>query len=303
LKGKFKVDVACKLLEVTRQAYYKDRVEKPDEATLLATLMPTVKQVRQSSPTKGVRAIYEKYGHTWPIGRDKSESLLLEAGFGVCYPKHYRRATQAGCRRFGNLLVNKEVTGINQVWQSDMAYYVYRRKHFYTLYITDVYSQEIVGYGAYQTNHAVNYAQVLSRAIQSRSADLSQLIHHSDGGKQYESAVYMAVCKKHKIRQSMCMYSYENPYAEKTNDLINNGYLNIWKPDSLHQLRIMQTKAIKDHNENSQKKRLGKRSPHEFKQWLTDPNNRETYRLQLKPANPEQPKNKQLSLPNFNKTE
>jgi len=120
---------------------------------------------------------------------------------------------------------------------------------------------------------------------------LQGLIHHSDGGKQYESVLYKMLCNRHAIKQSMCMYSYENPYAEKTNDLINNGYLNIWRPKSLKELRACQLKAVKDHNERRPKKALKKLSPVQFRnQILNDRGNSKTYNLELKPRIPEQPR-------------
>lgn len=109
------------------------------------------------------------------------------------------------------------------------------RHQAYTIYLTAVYSQEIVGYGAYSTNQAINYVEVMRQAIRrakSNGQSLKGLIHHSDGRKEYESVLYKTLCNSHDIKQSMCMYSYENPYAEKTNDLINNGYLNIWRPNN-----------------------------------------------------------------------
>ncbi|HRI48167.1 MAG TPA: hypothetical protein PK559_13755, partial [Ignavibacteriaceae bacterium] len=80
--------------------------------------------------------------------------------------------------------------------------------------------------------------------------------------------LYKSLCKRHGISQSMCMYSYENPYAEKTNDLVNNGYLNVWKPRTLRELKNKQRLAVHDHNRNSRKKVLGKRTPLEFKEYI-----------------------------------
>ena len=297
MKSGFSISLACEVLGFSRQAFYKAMASTNQSQTeMLFKMIPDVVIARKLCPTKGCRSIYDVYGHSWPLGRDRSESLLLESGFGVRYPKKYLRATQAGNREFPNLLVNKLVNNINQVWQADMAYYLVADKRFYTMYITDVYSQEIVGYGAYASNHAENYAEVLLRAIKVQKASNKDLIHHSDGGKQYESNIYKAMCMKYGIRQSMCMYSYENPYAEKTNDLINNGYLNVWKPRTLLDLRKMQRDAVKDHNSNSRKKRLGKLSPIEFKRTIQQNPDNKVHWLQLKPMNPEQPRNKQLTL-------
>lgn len=181
---------------------------------------------------------------------------------------------------------------INQVWQGDMAHYLYGYSKLYTIYITDVYSQEIIGYGAYASNEANKYVEVMRKAVnraKSKGIKLNGMIHHSDGGKQYESDIYENLCNRHGILQSMCMYSFENPYAEKTSDLINNGYLNYWKPMTLEELRACQQKAVIDHSSKRKKTILNGLSPIEFKTKLkgvpTIP-----HTLMLKPRNPEQPR-------------
>jgi putative transposase len=88
----------------------------------------------------------------------------------------------------------------------------------------------------------------------------------------------------------MHMYSYENPYAEKTNDLINNGYLNSWKPRTLGELKECQRKAVKDLNTHRRKQALGNISPGQFRTILKKEKNVATYTLELKPRMPEQPK-------------
>jgi putative transposase len=292
---RFKLSIACVLLGFSRQAYYQPLTVKSNwDTQSLQLLVKKANKIRKKSPTKGCRAMYESFGHILPAGRDKSINLLMSLGYQVRYPKRYGRATQAGTREFPNLLVQKIITNINEVWQADMAHYMFGDKKYYTMYITDVYSQEVVGYGAYSTNLAINYMEVLQKAIRKQkrfSGSLQDLIHHSDGGKQYESSCYKRLCGRYGIKQSMCMYSYENPYAEKTNDLINNGYLNIWKPKTLEDLRKYQKKAVGDHNLNSKKKVLDKLTPVEFKNLLK--NNQlcdNGYKLELKPLNPEQPK-------------
>lgn len=103
------------------------------------------------------------------------------------------------------------------------------------------------------------------------------------------SGIYKNLCNHHGILQSMCMYSFENPYAEKTNDLINNGYLNYWKPRTLEELQACQRRAVIDHNSKRKKTILNGLSPLEFKTKLKcEPTIAHT--LILKPTNPEQPR-------------
>ncbi len=266
---------------------------------VLVKLRNQAEHERKKCPTRSCRKIYEYSTAPLPLGRDRCIRLLMNMGYRVLFPKRFGKATQAGSRMFPNLLVEKSVTEINQVWQADMAHYLYGDQKYYTMYITDVYNQEIIGYGAYDTNEAINYRDVLKKAITKRESPsclLHDLIHHSDGGKQYESTVYTELCTQKGIKQSMCMYSYENPYAEKTNDLINNGYLNIWRPKTLKDLQQCQKKAVTDHNKNSRKSKLGKTSPIDFR--INLKNSKTSYTLDLKPKNPEQPR-KVLSLSNL----
>ncbi|MBN7813718.1 DDE-type integrase/transposase/recombinase [Algoriphagus sp. H41] len=291
----FTVGSACEILGFTRQAYYKKRkprLELDDQVVEFVTKKLVAS--RERCPTVGCRSMYGDFGDQLPLGRDKSIELFMDLGFRVKYPKRYGRATQSGTRAFPNLLAHKDVKGINQVWQADMAHYLYGDSKLYTIYITDVYSQEIVGYGAYDSNIAENYAEVLEQAIgkSKRGKRLKGLIHHSDGGKQYESELYRSICRKHEIEQSMCMYSYENPYAEKTNDLVNNGYLNSWKPRTLKELKGCQSKAVKDHNTNRRKQALGNIPPVQFRKMLQKEKSITGYTLELKPRIPEQPKKK-----------
>ncbi|GGC55668.1 DDE-type integrase/transposase/recombinase [Belliella aquatica] len=293
----FNVRLACQILGFSRQAYYRLSVEKPSLTNLAALVADAeIKKARIKCPSTGCRSMYENFGDKLPIGRDKSIKLFMDMGYRVRFPKRYGRATQSGTREFSNLLVEKDLDAINQVWQGDMAHYLYGEKKMYTIYITDVYSQEIVGHGSFDTNEAINYAKVLRDAIQkakSKGQSIKGLIHHSDGGKQYESIIYKTLCEKNNIKQSMCMYSYENPYAEKTNDLINNGYLNIWRPRSLQNLIKYQNRAVKDHNSNRKKKILNKMSPIDFRnQLVMGKEVIHNYVLKLKPRMPEQPRRK-----------
>ena len=240
------VRLATDLFGFSRQAFYKSlrpRVRKQIDWKQIDELASAE---RKGCPGKGVRSIYYDNPDAFPEGRDKAEQTLYELGYRLPSKQKYVRTTDAGLRKFDNLLVNKKVTGINQVWQSDMTYYQHGNKTFYSIFITDVYSQRIIGQGAFDKAYASNFLIVLNRAIKLRLKEghsLEGLIHHSDGGKQYESGIYVKKCRDHKIKQSMCYYSWENPYAERTNGLIKNRYLSFWKPRSISLLVNLQKQS------------------------------------------------------------
>lgn len=280
----------------SRQAYYKPQVLKRSLKGLEADLKQRVLRIRKDCPGKGCRAIYNDHLKSFPLGRDRSEELMKKLNLNLPKRNKYIRSTESGLRLFDNLLKNRRVTAINQVWQSDMTMIRYKFKWYYLIFITDVYSQRVVGWGAYERAYAENFMEVLKQAINLRKKEgysLKDMVHHSDGGKQYEAGCYREVCDKYEIKQSMCFYSWENPYAEKTNDLIKNRYLKYWSPENLIKVRSCLEKAIRDHNVNQKKKGLGRLTPVEYERHIQHINQRDTQRiLNLKPSNPRQKKNK-----------
>jgi transposase InsO family protein len=288
----FNLSQASRILGYSRQAYYKPQALKQEPLGLEIHLSQLVRQERVHCPGKGCRSIYNKYADTLLIGRDKAEQIMGKMGLMLIKKSKYIRTTQAGRRVFKNLLTDLYITGINQVWQCDMTYYQIHKNTYYLIFITDVYSQRIIGQGVYERCFAQNFVKVLLKAIKLRQKanhPLDSLIHHSDGGKQYEAACYRRICEKNNIRQSMCYYSWENPFAEKTNDLIKNRYLKYWKPSNLQELKELVEVAVLDHNLNQPKAALKKLSPIDFEKTLNGDQTEESkYTLELKPSQPKQ---------------
>jgi transposase InsO family protein len=282
----FPVKSICKAFGRSSQAYYKANTQIDRGIAELDLLIRLAIDQRKEYPNAGCRYMYGKFGDKLPFGRDKTERLLLSLGFRTGKRTSYPRTTKAGRRVYKNLLANGLwVTGINQVWQGDMTYYLTKQKPLYIIFLTDVYSQLIVGYHATDNQRAEGFLKAFRMAQRTRRGqDLSGLIHHSDRGGQYSSTLYAQALTKAGIIPSMSKYSWENPYAEKVNDLIKNGYLNHWLPQTLEQLRIDLKRAVINYNTQSQKKVLGKRSPLDFEKQLTLKTKH--YELWIKPTEP-----------------
>lgn len=290
-KGSVSISTGCQLLGYTRQAYYKPQALEKGLVGLDAVLSSIIKEERSKCPGIGCRAVYENHADEIPVGRDKFEARAADLDLQVKRFRRYIQTTKSDKRMFDNLLVNKQVNGINQVWQADMTYYLNADRWYFIMLITDVYSQRIVGSGAFQHATAKEFKQVLMQAVRIRRKEgynsLEGLIHHSDGGRQYEEYNYRKYCENKGIIQSMCFFSWENPYAEKSNDLIKGRYLNHWKPQSLQELKVCLAKAVEHHNHTQAKRKLKGLSPIEF-EWTTKNkmSNEYSYILNLKPALP-----------------
>ena len=287
---KFNIATCCRLLGYSRQAYYKTYASSKPTYDVKEILKKEVFKARLKCPGKGCREIYYEIADQLPIGRDQAIKMMQELKLGVKEKSKYHRTTESGKRIFDNLLTDITVTKLNQVWQADMSYFKVGSKTYYLIFITDVYSQHILGYGAFKRAYSEYFVKVLHQAIELRLSygdSLKSLIHHSDGGKQYESHLYQKACNKYNITQSMCYYSWENPYAEKTNDLVKNRYLKYWQPKSFDELEYLLSKAVIDHNGNQKKSILNRHSPLDFENRIRGKKEKQaSYRLKLKPRRP-----------------
>lgn len=283
---RYKVNKLCHAFGYSRQAYYKPRVSSDFENAVRIELVEKILESRKIRPSTGCRYIYNDLPKDWYWGRDKTERVLLDMGFRVQHPRNKITTTKPGSKVFSNLIRGLKVRDINKVWQADLTYFITQDgKTCYLILITDVYSQKIVGCGAYDNYPASVVLEVLQRAIKSRdNMNLKGLIHHSDRGSQYGSDLYQKELQRYDIIPSMCTYSWENPYAEKSNDLIKNGYLEYWAPKNLKELRKLLNKAVNNHNKFQRKPKLGNLTPNQFELKLLNGTDNQGLELTLKPT-------------------
>ncbi|KUK66109.1 MAG: Putative transposase, partial [Parcubacteria bacterium 34_609] len=84
---------------------------------------------------------------------------------------------------YPDFIKDKVVTGVNQVWSSDITYIRILSGLVYLAVIIDIYSRKVVGYALGKTLSAELTLAALQMAIATRK--LENLIHHSDQGIQY----------------------------------------------------------------------------------------------------------------------
>jgi transposase InsO family protein len=161
-----------------------------------------------------------------------------------------------------------ELTGINQVWVSDITYYRIGEQFYYLTFILDLYSRFIVGHSISEdmlTNSTTIPA--LQMALKRRRA-LTSLILHSDGGGQYYCKEWLKLTSQYLIRSSMCESVYENPHAERINGIIKNDYLAGYGPQDYLQLIRMTTKAVMKYNYEKPHRSIGNLSPDQYEKTL-----------------------------------
>jgi len=227
--------------------------------------------IRKRHPNMGCRTMYDLMQEV-DFGRDLCERILLNNGFRIRRKKSLIKTTISNpWLRYPDLIKGLILTGINQVWQTDITYFLSSNgKVFFIVFMVDVYSRKIIAWSANDHMQAEANITCLQHAIISRniSAD-SKLIHHSDRGGQYGDKDYIALLKSYQIRISMCKEAWQNAYTERINGTLKNAYLYSWNIEGLSDLRRAVRRAVHAYNSEKPHRNLpGRMNPMAFEKHL-----------------------------------
>ena len=257
------------LAGISKQGHHKQK-QKENKDVYYELLFLKADAIREIHPKIGVRKMYDLIVPD-DIGRDKFEFLLLNNGYRVLYPQNYIRTTYSvKCYQYTNLIKGIKLTGVNQVWQSDITYFLVGKIFYYLVFIIDVYSRRIIGYTASSTMETTANIIALKMAFNLRGQQsYPGLIHHSDRGSQYASTDYTSLLMLNKCSISMCDAAYENAYAERVNGIIKNEYLKSWHFNNLNDLEQGLKRAVYAYNYGRPHSNLvNKLSPVSFEKYV-----------------------------------
>ncbi len=254
---------------VSKQAHFQALIRSREVDNKTTVYVGFIEQIRIDHPFMGLRAMYEQFSPSG-IGRDAFISLGLQAGFRLRKPHNPMITTRSvKSSRFSNLLTKVRVTGVNQVWVTDLFYYPCHDQHYYGVQIMDVYSRRIIGYSMADNMRAEQTLKALKMALTLRGIEDygGKLIHHSDRGAQYVSNIYTETLVSRGIRISMCTTVLENAHSERVNGTIKNQYLAGFDTRTPKALIRSMDKAATNYN-NRGHKALDRKTPLEFEAHL-----------------------------------
>jgi putative transposase len=224
------VSSCCALFGLSKQAYYKTIKNDGKKAIIWQFVKPGILALRRSMPRLGTRKLYYLLGEkAINIGRDRLFDLLREEGMLVATRKKYVRTTDSTQwrRQHPNLVKDMELTRPEQLWVADITYLDTKAEgNLYLHLITDAYSKQIMGYELCDNMTAISTHKALLMALNKRQYRDMPLIHHSDRGLQYCSALYTECLMANHIAISMTQNGdpYENAVAERVNGILKDEF-------------------------------------------------------------------------------
>lgn len=256
----FSLERICRLLGVSRQAYYQNGwfLEKISIAQTM--VLEQVHLIRSLHPAIGTKKLYIMLQPFFcenqiKMGRDALFDLLATQQMLIRKRKRRIYTTQSfhWLRKYPNLIQQMEIIRPNQLWVADITYYKIPAGYVYINMITDAYSHKIVGYHVADNLEASNNIKSLQMALGIIAPDPGSfsLIHHSDRGLQYCSKEYVKILQSNSITISMTEDGnpLKNAIAERINGIIKQEYLDHYIIKNKADATVAVTEAVTLYNE------------------------------------------------------
>lgn len=263
-------------MNLSRSSYYYKSKNKDISDEALTTLIEEI--VEEFSGYGYRRVTKELHRRDIPANHKKILRIMQEREL-LCKPKRrYVRTTDSNhsYNVYPNLLEERTVTGINQVWIADITYIRIIYGFVYLAVILDLFSRKAIGYAVSKNIDTGLTLSALDMAIESRHPPKG-VIHHSDRGVQYASNDYVGLLTQHGFHISMARKGnpYDNAAAESFMKTLKVEEVYLWEYRTLADVeRRLPYFIERVYNQRRLHSSLGYRPPDEFE------------RMHLKTQNP-----------------
>lgn len=212
------IERQCQMLQLPRCSYYRSQEQAPERTAEEQRFIDALYRECLKHRNYGYRRICVELRKTFGnVNRKRVQQRMRQEGLSVVPHRRFIHTTDSkhGYLIYENLTRGIALTGINQLWVSDITYIDYGGRFAYLAVILDAKSRKIIGWKLSKHVDSNLTLDALRMALSTRPIP-EGLIHHSDRGVQYANHAYTDLLKDYNIRISMSAKGnpYDNAKAE-----------------------------------------------------------------------------------------
>lgn len=210
MSSEFDVNEMCRLLDVSRSAYYEWQGKGPtpvDEVreALKARIREIFLESRCTYGFRSIRrALNERGVH---VGKKRVRKLMREMQLvaSPVLPRPYGSAREAKEARVCKHRLQRNFTAKrpDRIWAGDITYIWSKSGWVYLAVVLDLFSRKVVGWAVSDKPDTSLVMSALSKAVRSRSYRRWRIMFHSDQGCQYTSKEFRQYLLDRGVLQSM----------------------------------------------------------------------------------------------------
>ena len=227
------ISKACQISGLPSSSYYykldkQSRSRRDDEDE---KLRQQIERIHEEFPGYGYRRVaHELVRRGVKVNGKRVRRVMKKFGLRPITWRTFVRTTDSrhALPIHPNLIKNRQVRAVNEVWVADITYIRIRSSFVYLAAILDLYSRKVVGWAISKRIDTELCLAALQMALETRST--RGCIHHSDRGVQYASAAYVGLLRQHGLQISMSAKGnpYDNAFMESFYKTLKYEEVHLW---------------------------------------------------------------------------
>jgi len=247
--------------------YYEPKTQEisPEDRALEKRIEEITEEFTKYGYRKVTRQLHREGN---PVNHKKVHRIMREKGLLVKPSRRFVKTTDSNHPYpvYPNLIKDRLVTDINQVWVADITYIRIVAAFVYLAVILDLHSRKAIGYAISRQIDTNLTLAALRMAVQNRNPP-PEVIHHSDQGVQYAAHDYIDKLRDCKFQISMSRKGnpYDNAFAESFMKTIKTEEVYLWEYQTLEDVLTRIPYFIEDvYNQKRLHASLGYMPPSDF---------------------------------------